>query len=719
MDDDGALTAEERGDARPGIRGPVRVAMVVAVVVLVVGVVLTGNFVHTGTFLPWVDAAAQSDTPLVAPSPSGSAGSDGSDTPKTPAERVAAEDARLSAVAALPTGDPALLDTWNTVVLAPRNGQQTGYLFGDLVALGAVRVDDGTTATLVRNVVIRAGAELDLYPSAAQGTDTLRLLSTADTTTSIVGWGGILAIGGTADHPVTVTSWDDTLAAPDTDQSDGRAYIRVRDGILGLVSTRLSDLGFWSGRTGGVSVTGSGSGSIAALQDVTTTGLHYGFFGSDTTGITITDSRFDDSTLTGVEVTNGASDTTIEKTSITGSGGDGIAVSRQSSAVTLDDVTVEGSAGWGVRVDGAALADGPTTGGYGLTPSQGLTLTECRISGNREGGVRVISTDDTEIRRTTVDETRTAVLVEGPSTGLTVANADLSSADLRGLDISGDITDATVSDSRLVGRRIALELTRAAVIVSGNDMTVASGYAVELADGARADITGNVLRGVGQDAVALWSGARTMQADNDQSAWTFQWAWVGWMNEHPMMWMWALVLLVPAIGVPVLWRRRREHQRLRDLLREALLRHGEEQMAAYPGGVVEAPRPVDEQPAEATAPVLVGSPSSTSTRGAGPRMPQGPGSWTPGERFATSEPVGTPRGGVRPGRVRPRSFADLRTGPLEGRTFASLQDFAVAAVREGGYSVTTIARLFRIQHWRLQQWVDEADRASRETGVSA
>ncbi|MFM9481446.1 hypothetical protein, partial [Streptomyces scabiei] len=74
----------------------------------------------------------------------------------------------------------------------------------------------------------------------------------------------------------------------------------------------------------------------------------------------------------------------------------------------------------------------------------------------------MISTDTTEIRGTEVAETRSAVLVEGPSTGLTVADADLASSDLRALDVSGKITDATVSDSRLSGRRIAVELTGAA-----------------------------------------------------------------------------------------------------------------------------------------------------------------------------------------------------------------------------------------------------------------
>jgi hypothetical protein len=55
----------------------------------------------------------------------------------------------------------------------------------------------------------------------------------------------------------------------------------------------------------------------------------------------------------------------------------------------------------------------------------------------------------------------------------------------------------------------------------------------------------------------------------------------------------------------------------------------------------------------------------------------------------------------------PRTFADLRTGPLEGRTFDSLQQFAVAAVIEANHAVSVIARVFRVPGWKLQAWVDE------------
>ncbi len=705
MADDGALTALERGDTQPAIRGVARVIIVIAVVALVASVVLVGNFVHTGTFLPWLRSDAPTG-PVVGESPSPDA-TDAPAAPKTPAELVAAEDARLTAVAALAPDDPALAQQWNTVVLAPKNGQQWGYTVADLEALGAVRIDDDRSITLVRNVVVRRGAELDFY-----GGGTVRMLSSAQGTTSIVVWGGILGVFGGEDDPLAFTSWDETAAAPDLTEDDGRAYVRARDGVLVIGHAEFRDLGYWSGRTGGLAVTGTGDDRASAgIVSTKISGLHYGVFFSNTTQAGIQDSTIENSTMTGVEVTNGASDTTIERSTVTGSGGDGISVSRQSTGTEITDSTVDDSAGWGIRIDGSALADGPTSGGYGVTPAKGFTLTGSNVRNSREGGVRVISTDATEIRGTEVDETRSAVLVEGPSTGLTVADADLTSSDLRALDISGKITDATVSDSRLAGRRIALELTGAAVIVRDNDMRVASGFAVELAEGARADITGNTFHGVGQDVVASWSGSRTMQANNSQTDWTFQWAWVGWMNEHPMMWMWALVLLIPAIGIPVLWRRRREHRKLRRLLHEALLRHGEEEVAAYaartPATDWAPPRPSDRvSPAEPVTTTRPGTgwdtptrvPTTIPSRGPAPRaMPAS----TAGPRLAPP---------------RPRSFADLRTGPLEGRTFASLQQFAVAAVLEGGYSVPTIARLFRIQQWRLQQWVEEAARSTTVGG---
>lgn len=61
----------------------------------------------------------------------------------------------------------------------------------------------------------------------------------------------------------------------------------------------------------------------------------------------------------------------------------------------------------------------------------------------------------------------------------------------------------------------------------------------------------------------------------------------------------------------------------------------------------------------------------------------------------------------------PRTFSDLRRGALENREFRSLREFAVAAVVDGEHSVVSVARVFRLPVWKLEQWVAEAGYVGR------
>lgn len=63
-----------------------------------------------------------------------------------------------------------------------------------------------------------------------------------------------------------------------------------------------------------------------------------------------------------------------------------------------------------------------------------------------------------------------------------------------------------------------------------------------------------------------------------------------------------------------------------------------------------------------------------------------------------------------------RSFRDLRTGPLEGREFSTMREFAVAAVLEAGHREADVARLFRFTPWQLTAWVSEARAAAVAPG---
>lgn len=177
---------------------------------------------------------------------------------------VAGEDARLigvrAALARTPTGSDGLQapfrissDGAYTLVLTARPAP---YTLGDLSKLEpqTLTLLPDKSLLIEENIVVADGATLTL---GGGGPLTLRLDSEARIFTSIISLGGRLQLQGSAVSPLTITSWDPANTGPDTDLSDGRAYIRAVGGTVAVNYLHATDLGFWSGRTGGVALTGS------------------------------------------------------------------------------------------------------------------------------------------------------------------------------------------------------------------------------------------------------------------------------------------------------------------------------------------------------------------------------------------------------------------------------------------------------------------------------
>lgn len=153
-----------------------------------------------------------------------------------------------------------------TLVLTPR---REVYTIKDLLGLAPqtfIRQPDGGYL-LSEHVVIQNGATLNLGSS---GGLTLRLASDQNGFVSIVNYGGVLNVQGVNGRPVRISSWNRDTDGPDTLTNDGRSYIRSLGGQVRLRYAELSDLGFWSGRTGGLSLTGTdrpNSGSLDKLGE--------------------------------------------------------------------------------------------------------------------------------------------------------------------------------------------------------------------------------------------------------------------------------------------------------------------------------------------------------------------------------------------------------------------------------------------------------------------
>ncbi len=184
--------------------------------------------------------------------------------PDAEAALVAAEDRRLVEVRSIANGAqwtgasqwrPYRLETGTTytLVLVER---EAPYSFDDLLELAPqtlVRQPDGSYL-LGENIVVEEGATLDLTSDDGLR---LNLTSTDDAFVSIVTLGGDLTVAGTAENPTVVSAWDPRTGTVDDDTSDGRAYVRVVGGYADFRHATFDHLGFWSGTTGGVSLTGT------------------------------------------------------------------------------------------------------------------------------------------------------------------------------------------------------------------------------------------------------------------------------------------------------------------------------------------------------------------------------------------------------------------------------------------------------------------------------
>ncbi|MFD0852909.1 hypothetical protein ACFQ07_11765, partial [Actinomadura adrarensis] len=152
-----------------------------------------------------------------------------------------------------------------TLVLPPSVDGRP-YTVPDLEEVGGRyfrKLGDGSFL-LGAHLFIADGAELVLNGSG--GPLHIRMGSTPSAFGSIVSFGGSIRIEGTAQDPVQITSYDTATKKPDTQVTDGRAYVRAVGGEFKMKHARVSDLGFWSGRTGGIALTGTDRPANAAKR---------------------------------------------------------------------------------------------------------------------------------------------------------------------------------------------------------------------------------------------------------------------------------------------------------------------------------------------------------------------------------------------------------------------------------------------------------------------
>ncbi|WP_298515438.1 right-handed parallel beta-helix repeat-containing protein [uncultured Nocardioides sp.] len=504
---------------------------------------------------------------------------------------VAAEDERLTEVRTVgslaswtqnPLKSPYRLATGAAYTLVLTSRSQP-YTIDDLLALAPqtfVRRPDGAYL-LSENLVIESGATLNL---ADPGGLRLLLASDAQGFVSIVNYGGRLNIAGADGAPAQITSFDRSSERPDRRTTDGRAYLRSIGGQVSIADTELSDLGFWSGRTGGLSLTGTdrpNSGSLydladslkvgavgnaapdvegnknsplgqvlpagdlpvpsvdvdapeysyvsAAISDTTVSGNAFGIFVSGANGLDVRNSTFDGSLVSGIVLHRYVVNAVIEKSEATGNAEDGIVLARATTGIVLSQVTASDNHRNGVTMSGLPLATGPSATGTSLASYGNNALSNSQVSQNGRYGVEVIGGSNVSVLANDINANEVGVVVRDVADGVDVVGNNVSDSATQGIALRDGVVGATVSGNIVTGGVTSVYVRDAVAAVGHNTLSGATNHAVSMVgDVGTSSLQENTISGHGPSAV------ETERAhDLDTTGWRNDTS--GWQDTTPFL----------------------------------------------------------------------------------------------------------------------------------------------------------------------------------------
>jgi hypothetical protein len=568
-------------------------------------------------------------------------------------------------------------------------GQST-YTAADLIQLGAmVRLPHGG-ALLEDNVFVSPGAHLQL---SSRGVGAVYLDSTPRGFASIVAWGGGLDFRGTSQHPLTIEGWDEAAMTSARDVGNGRPYIREVAGRMTLDNARISALGFWGGRTGGVAWTGlSTHPSFGAATSTTFTGNTYGAFVSHGHDVRFSADLFESNQLDGLHIHRDSVGSSATFSSAVRNGANGFHVDRATQNTSLGNDVSQHNAGNGFLVDGRPLVSAASASGNGVAPGSGTRIEDSAALGNGRTGILIEGGNGTVLKTDEVCARLTGIALRYGASNAVVDGNDVRCGPRTGIRVGPAAPGALVFGNAVSGARIAVLVTSSGgrVELDKSLITMAHVFGISVR-GVNSIVSGkdNVISGIGFRATDSRADARIPALSGNNTA---NWATarkgtvLTYLKFHPLAVLWLSIAFLVIVGG--LWTHRRK---------------------AAPHPYPESTRWIDptDEPAE-LAPVLVGAAAAVASPPWSrdhDHRPDGAASHHP-EHFEPARPA-TPLLDSRPLNDAPLDIAPLDNPRLatarltDARPYAGDPDRQRRTSRHGRSEPTDSTRpLPRVGEWQ-------------------
>ncbi|WP_143219849.1 right-handed parallel beta-helix repeat-containing protein [Actinomadura sp. CNU-125] len=455
------------------------------------------------------------------------------------------------------------------------------------------------------NIMVAAGGKLVLQSSS--GPLTIRMRSVPGSFTSIVSAGGSVRINGSAQNPVNITSWNESANAPDTSVNDGRAYIRAIGGSFSMTYTNVKHLGFWSGRTGGVALTGSdrpdssaekaaqaaaahnvrmpdgsketsrgsqeqievqaanGSGGATSfyvpqaslvsgtIDNSTFDGNAYGIFVTASNQTRLTNNTITNSLVNGLLLHRFAKNATIENTTVSRSRGDGFVLSRGTEGVRITNCTSKDNGGNGFTLNGQPLADGPSASGEATTAFGQNLISGSAAENNERYGFEILGGDKVAVQNSRVTGGDMGIVAREMATAVQISGNQIRGPERQGIVLRDGVEGGSVAGNVIHGTQTALYVRDSSVTLQGNTVQSASRHGVTMiGDVSGTVVAGNTISGSGSSSLDYdRATGQYKNTGNNIKGWNKTagfWTWVKRILK-PMNVIWAGVFLLVAVSM--------------------------------------------------------------------------------------------------------------------------------------------------------------------------
>jgi hypothetical protein len=486
-----------------------------------------------------------------------------------------------------------------TLVLTPRT---EAYTIDDLLQLAPqtfLRMSDGAFL-LSENIVVTPRATLRL---SAPGGLTLRLASGPDGFSTLVSMGGELEILGEERAPATVTSWDPDVGATDELTTDGRGYVRAIGGQFRAEFATFTELGFWSGRTGGLALTGTDRPNTGAIEstddeaepsgdagdilgdvtwqpagelepgqtnpqlgytvpaqdfvstqmsDVTATHNAFGLFVSGANGVQVSDSTFSDNQFGGMVLHRYVTNGVITRTTAERNLGDGFALGRATAAISISESTAAHNLGSGFRLAGRPLAEGPSVVGASLRSYGNNSVSHCTATENGRYGIELLGGVNVGLDNNVLDGQDMGILVKGPAQQVSITGNTVRHSARHGIALVNTVSSSTVTGNVVDGATTGVYIRDSSVEVRGNTILGARSHGASLLGEVKgSNVSFNVLAGSGASALDLMRSHGDIAVDtNNIDGWhdTSPWYLVFKKLLQPMNALWSLIAVLMVVS---------------------------------------------------------------------------------------------------------------------------------------------------------------------------